>query len=227
MKRICILLLFVMIPMAAKAQEVGLAFSYFIPKKGYFSAPVSPFSIRGVGFDLSKALAIESGFSLYRMSGLGLTDIPIDSNDPLVGPNFTLLVPVELVLRFPGRGVEFDIKGGGFAFVGFGQKINYGNLDRALRTAEGWDVANASVSGKNKPGLGYHFGAELTIDINRQFGISLETNYLAGSSSFALTGDYRGGTLAGPLETRTLDYPDARIDLTGFEFSIGVIFNTR
>lgn len=216
-----------LLPSLAKAQEVGLAFSYFIPKNGYFSAPVSPFSIRGVGFDLTRALAIESGFSLYRMSGLGMTDIPFQSTEPLIGPNFTFIVPVELVLRFPGKGVEFDIKGGGFGFIGFSQKINYGNLDRALRQLEGWDVANASVSGKNKPGFGYHFGAELTIDVTRQFGISLEANYLAGSSSYPLTGSYSGGTLNGTMETRTLDYTDARIDLTGMEFSIGVIFNTR
>jgi hypothetical protein len=54
--------------------------------------------------------------------------------------------------------------------------------------------------------------------------VSLETNYLVGESSFPLTGSYTGGT--GALETRPVEYKDAKIDLTGLEFSIGLIFNS-
>src|SRR5215467_9107090 len=84
---------------SSHAQEVGLSFSYFIPKNGYFSTPVSPFSIRGLGFDITKFLALETGASLYRMSGLGMKDLPFESKNALVGPNFTIFVPVELVIQ--------------------------------------------------------------------------------------------------------------------------------
>ncbi|MDZ7646460.1 MAG: hypothetical protein U5K54_04380 [Cytophagales bacterium] len=40
------------------------------------------------------------------------------------------------MIKFEGKQVEFDIKGGGFAFYGFDQKLNYGNFDRALRAFE-------------------------------------------------------------------------------------------
>jgi hypothetical protein len=211
--------------MSAHAQEVGLSFSYFIPRNGYFSTPISPFSIRGIGFDLNRFMAIETGASLYRMSGLNIIDLPFETKDPLLGPNFTLFVPLELVFQFKGNGVEFDIKGGGFAFYGFDNKINYGNLDRAIRNYEQWAVANADVKYKNHPGFGYHAGVEFTFDVTRQFGISLEANYLMGMAKFPLTGNYAGGNTS--LETKAINYEDAKVDFTGFEISIGIIFSGR
>jgi hypothetical protein len=207
-----------------KAQEFGLSFSYFIPKNGYFSTPISPFSIRGLGFDINRYLAIETGASLYRMSGLNLKDLPIESKAPLIGPNFTLLVPAELVIQLKSSAVEFDIKGGGFFFYGFDQKMNYGNWDRAIRKFEGWTVANADLSFDNGPGFGYHGGAELTVYVTSQVGVSLETNYFVGQAKFPVTGSYTGGSST--LEQRDVNYPDAKIDFTGLEFSIGLLFNS-
>lgn len=227
MKKLTLLSLLVITSAAASAQSMGLSFSYFIPKNGYFSTPISPFSIRGLGVDLNKYIALETGASLYRMSGLNVKDMPFQTKDAIVGPNFTILVPAELVFQFKGRHAEFDIKGGGFAFYGFSQKINYGNLDRALRKSQNWDVANADVTYKNNPGYGYHFGAEFTFDVTRQFGISLEANYLAGQAKFPLKGSFTGGTLNGINETLPIDFADAKIDFTGYEFSIGIIFSGK
>lgn len=211
--------------LTATAQEVGLSFSYFIPRNGYFSTPISPFSIRGLGVNLNKYIALETGASLYRMSGLNIMDLPFESKDALLGPNFTLFVPVELVIQFHGKNVEFDIKGGGFAFYGFDNKMNYGNLDRAIRQYENWQVANSKVKFDNNPGFGYHFGAEFTFYVTRQFGISLETNYLMGHAKFPLSGSYSGGTNS--IETVQFDYADAKVDFTGLEFSIGLIFSGK
>ncbi len=207
----------------SNAQEFGLSFSYFLPKNGYFSAPISPFSIRGIGFDINRFIAIETGASLYRMSGLGMKGLPFKTSQPLVGPNFTIFIPAELVFMLKGNNVQFDIKGGGFFFYGFDQKINYGNLDRALRDWEGWDVANSKVSFDNKPGFGYHAGVELTVYVSSQIGVSLETNYLIGESQFPLTGTYTGGNQS--VETKPIDFADAQIDFTGLEFSVGVFYN--
>ena len=222
--RYSILFIFLIAGTSAFGQQFGLSFSYFIPKDGYFSTPISPFSIRGLGVDLNRFIALETGASLYRMSGLNVKDLPFETKDALVGPNFTILVPVEIVFQLKGSSVEFDVKGGVFGFYGFGQKINYGNLDRAIRKYENWEVANSHFNFDNKPGWGYIFGAELTVYVTQQLGISLESNYLMGDSRFPLNGSYTGGSTT--IETKQVDYPDAKIDLTGLEFSIGVIFDS-
>ena len=218
------LILILFLPACSLAQDFGLSFSYFLPKNGYFSTPISPFSIRGLGFDINRYLAIETGASLYRMSGLNLKGLPFESKDPLIGPNFTILIPLELVLQLKGSRMEFDIKGGGFFFYGFAQKINYGNFDRALRRTQQWQVANSDLSFENNPGFGYHGGAELTVYVTSQVGVSLETNYFVGDAKFPLQGSFTGGNSI--VETKPADYPDAKIDFTGFEFAIGLIFTS-
>ncbi len=207
-----------------RAQQVGLSFSYFVPRNGSFSTPISPFSLRGVGFNLNKYFAVQTGATLYRMTGLNMIDLPFESHEPLLGPNFTLFVPTELVFQLKGSRVQFDVKGGGFFFYGFAQKLNTGNFDRAIRQYQNWEVANSDLSFQNNPGFGTHVGAELTIYINNQFGISFETNYLMGTAKMPLTGQYVGGNTSGPLQTVAADYKNAKVDFTGFEFSVGLIF---
>ncbi len=116
MKKLFTLLCFLILTTSLKAQDVGLSFSYFIPKNGYFSVPVTPFSIRGIGFDITRFFAIESGFSLYRISGMGVKGLPYESKKPLIGPFFSLMVPVEGVITFDFDNQAFKFKGGGFLF---------------------------------------------------------------------------------------------------------------
>lgn len=221
-----LIVIFVLIVPVVQAQQFGLSFSYFIPKNGYLSTPVSPFSIRGVGVNLTDFLALETGGSLYRMSGLNLKDLPFESKDPLIGPNFTVFIPAELVVMLKGGRVEFDIKGGGFFFYGFDNKINYGNLDRAIREHDNLAIVNSNVKFSNSPGFGYHAGAELTIYVTEQVGVAFETNYLVGQAKFPLKGSYTGSTEAGEVNTVPIDYKDAKVDFTGLEFSISLLFDT-
>ena len=224
MKKYVFLLLCLGASLNLAAQNVGLSFSYFIPRNGYFSTPVSPFSFRGLGVNINRFMVLQTGISLYRMSGLSMKDLPLQSKDPFVGPNFTIFIPGELVFRLKGQRVEFDIKGGGFFFYGFDQTLNYGNIDKAVREKEGWTVANSTLSYQNHPGFGYHGGVELTVNVTNQLGISIETNYLAGQSKMPLSGSYAGGIST--IGTPTLvDYKDAKIDFTGLEFSLGLIFS--
>ncbi len=226
MRRIILIALLSFTALITKSQDVGLSFSYFIPRNGYFSTPISPFSFRGVGVNLNRFVALETGISLYRMSGMNMIDLPFSTKDPLLGPNFTLFVPAELVLEFKGQQAEFDIKGGGFAFYGFDQKLNSGNFDRAIRTYEGWEVANSDLNFDNNPGFGLLVGVEFTVPVTRQFSVSLEINYLMGKAKFPLSGSYTGGTTLGGLETVDVDYQDGKVDFTGLEFSIGVTFGS-
>jgi hypothetical protein len=223
-KHLCVLCLLSALAAPLHAQDFGLSFSYFLPRNGDFSTPISPFSIRGVGFDINRFVAIETGASLYRMSGLNLKGLPFESKKPLVGPNFTIFVPLELVLQFRGGRLGLDLKGGGFFFYGFAQKLNYGNLDRAIRAQQQWQVVNSDFSFENNPGFGYHGGVELTVQVTEQVGVSIETNYLVGDAKFPLIGSFTGGT--NTLETVQVQYEDAKIDFTGLEFSIGLIFSS-
>lgn len=211
---------------AALAQNVGLSFSYFVPRNGYFSTPISPFSIRGIGVDLNRFIALETGVSLYRMSGLNVIDLPFESKSALTGPNFTVFIPAEIVFQFKGKGFEFDVKAGGFFFFAFDQQLNYGNLDRAIRQQQNWDVVNSQFSFENNPGFGYSGGVELTIDVTKQWGISIETNYLMGQSKIPMTGSFSGGDLGGTNSIVQADYSSAKVDFTGMEYSIGIIFKT-
>lgn len=220
-----LLIVFLLTCSFVRAQQFGLSFSYFIPKDGYFSTPISPFSIRGIGVNLTNFLALETGASLYRMSGLNIKDLPFESTEPLIGPNFTLFVPAELVVMLKTGKVEFDIKGGGFFFYSFDNKINYGNFDRAIREYEGWEVANADFAFGNKPGFGYHAGAELTVYVTDQVGVSFETNYLVGQSKFPIEGSYSGYD-GNDFVSKSVDYKDAKMDFTGLEFSISLLFDT-
>jgi len=206
-------------------QDLGLSFSYFIPKNGSFSVPVTPFSIRGVGFDITKNIAIESGFTLYRISGMGVKNLPWQSEKPLIGPFFSILVPAELVFTIFFDNQAFKVKGGGFAFYNFGTNINEGNLDRELLEYTGWEVLNSDFQVSNHPGFGYHFGAEYIIYLSKKFGISLEAYYLAGQTKLDMRGTYKGlPPDAASLTEETVEYDEAMLDFTGYEFSIGLLF---
>jgi hypothetical protein len=210
-----------------KAQQMGVSFSFFFPKNGYLSTPISPFSLRGIGFDLTRNIAIETGGTLYRMSGMNINDIPFESREPLVGPFFNLLVPLELIFKVGTEDFEFKIKGGGFLFYNFGTKLNEGNIDRALRDFHEWDVVNSNLQFNNKIGYGYEFGVEYIQYFNRNFGVSLGANYFIGGSNLNLRGTATAATEALGIFTVPIDYPDANLDYTGLELTIGVIFNTR
>ncbi len=215
------------LPKLSQAQQLGLSFSFFFPKNGYFSIPISPFSFRGLGVNLSKYFSLETGFTLYRMSGMNVTNIPFETKDPVMGPFFSLFVPGQAVLKLPLQNVVFSLKGGGFVFYNFGNQINYGNLDRAIRTYENWDVANADFQYDNKIGYGLIAGAELIVYFTKQFGMNFEVNYLSGGSPLDLRGSYTGGTLQSGLKTINGEYKDSKLDYTGLEVTMGILFNSK
>jgi hypothetical protein len=226
MRKLILIVGFVMSSTLIKAQDFGLSFSYFIPKNGYFSVPVTPFSIRGVGFDLTNYFAIESGFTLYRISGMGVKGLPYESKSPLIGPFFSLMVPLEGVITFNFDNQAFKIKGGGFLFYNFATIINEGNLDRELRDQLEWEVLNSDFEVSNNIGYGYHFGAEYIVYISKKFGISLEAYYMSGSSPLDMKGTYKGIPNDGDLIVEeTADFRHAELDFTGYELSIGILFS--
>lgn len=212
----------VLLSLSAKSQ--GVSASFIIPKNGYFSAPVSPLSIRGLGLSFG-LLGIETGASLYNMPGLPMNGLPFESDDPLTGPHWSILVPLQLSLTLDADAMSVKFLGGGFGMGHIAPQINYGNMDRAIRAYEGWDVANADLEVENKLGFGWMAGVELAFHVNDKFSITTEVQYLKGDSGAAITGAYSGGSIGENIETRTVDYPDAVTALEGVEISIGVKMN--
>ncbi len=208
------------------AQAQGISFSYLIPKNGYVSAPVSPFSIRGVGFQVAPFTRVESGFSLYSMSGLAMDGLPFPSERPLTGPHFTLLVPAELVFSVGIGRLGISVMGGGFGHWHINPRINYGEMDRALREWEGWQVANANLDMEVKLGWGWLAGGGLEYQVNDQFSLTSEVHYLQGFADSPMTGTYTGGPdQDGIIITQPADFHNARIVLEGIEVSLGVRLN--
>jgi hypothetical protein len=151
---------------------------------------------------------------------------PGNQKKPLIGPFFSLMVPLEGVITFSFNNSAFKLKGGGFAFYNFDTKINEGNLDRELMDYLDWEVLNSDFSVKNNIGLGYHFGAEFILYFTDKFGLSFEAYYLSGSSPLDMKGSYAGIPQNGDMIAQEIvEYPDARLDFTGYEFSIGVLFS--
>lgn len=210
-----------------QAQEMGVSFSFFFPKNGYFSAPISPFSLRGIGFNITNNLALETGASLYRMSGMSVTGMPFESDKPFVGPFFNVMVPVELVLQFGTNDFEVRFKAGGFVFYNFFTKLNEGNIDRALASYLNAAAVQSRLDFDNKIGYGYEFGAEYIQYFNRKFGISLGATYFIGGADINLRGPLTAASYNGTLSTTEIDFNESRLDYTGLEISIGIIFSSR
>ncbi|MEP2276894.1 MAG: hypothetical protein ABJH98_15665 [Reichenbachiella sp.] len=224
MKKKTLLSIFALSLLSLSAKGQGVSASFIIPKDGYFSAPVSPLSIRGLGLDFG-LIGIETGISLYNMPGLPMNGLPFEANEPLTGPHWSILVPLQLSLTLDANAMSVKFLGGGFGMGHLAPQINYGNMDRAIRDYEGWDVANANLDVENKIGFGWMAGVELAFHVNDKFSITTEVQYLKGDSGAAITGAYSGGSIGGDIETRTVAYPDAVTALEGVEISLGVKMN--
>ncbi|MCF6361387.1 MAG: hypothetical protein L3J29_11580 [Cyclobacteriaceae bacterium] len=217
----------ILLSLNALSQDFGISASFFLPKNGYFSAPISPLSIRGVSLASAGIFSIDIGGSLYRMSGMSITtNEPIDTRKPMVGPFFNVMVPLEAVISLGSKNTVFLIKGGGFAFYNFGTKLNYGNIDRAMLNYLDLEIANSDFTFTNNIGFGYEFGLELIQYLNRQFGITLGANYYVGGAKLNLQGTVKGVDANSLVSSTSVDLSDAKLDYTGLEISIGLIFSS-
>lgn len=203
----------------------GISFSYLIPQNGYLSAPISPFSIRGLG--IGSYVGIESGFTLYNVPGLAMEDLPFTYDKPLTGPHMALLIPIELFAKLPLGPVNLKVMAGGFGWWNINTRINEGNMDRAFREFEGWEVLNTDFSLNDKIAIGWMAGMELEFLVSDKFSITTEAQYLNGTATSSLSGSYTGGVSGSPLETKSVDLPDAQMVLRGVEISLGVQFKSR
>lgn len=206
----------------SSAHSQGISFSYLIPKNGYLSAPISPFSIRGIG--IGGLVGLETGISLYSMPGLTMSGLPFDSNNPLTGQSWSFLIPGQATLTLGFDLVQIKLLAGGFFIWHANTRMNKGNLDREIAKYENWDIATSSLQMENKPGVGLMGGIGFEFKVNKKFSITSEVQYLNGQSDSSLKGSYAGGNIGDIIVTKEANYETAKTDLQGFEISLGVKF---
>jgi hypothetical protein len=137
------------------------------------------------------------------------------------------MVPLQAVFELQAGNMVFRVKGGGFGYYNFDTRINYGNMDRVMRDYYQWEVLNADLKYDNKIGFGYLVGGEIILYFADKFGINFEVNYLSGGSKLNYRGYVTGGALPDNIVTEYVEYKDARLDFTGWEITIGVLFATK
>ena len=216
-------LLTLLVPLFTMSQ--GISFSYLIPKNGYLAAPVSPLSIRGVG--IGKTVGLETGATFYNVPGLAMEEMPFESEKPLTGPHYGLLIPGELFLKIPLGPVSLKFMAGGFLWWNIGTRINEGNMDRAFRAYTSLEVLNTDLTIQSKTGSGLMGGLELEVRITDRFSITAESQYLMGASKTELSGSYTGSDASGLLTSEPVEIPDAQVVIEGMEISLGVKFSKK
>ncbi len=209
---------------SVKSQELGTSFSYFFPKNGYFSIPVAPVSIRGVGFSFGNYIAINGGISLYRISGMQVISDSYQFEEPLAGPFFSVLIPAQLQLILPLGNAKFKVHGGGFLYTNMGMKMQKDALHTAIMESTGAVAVSSNSSLDESAGTGWQFGADFTYYIKKNLGINIKGRYYMGESDYKISGDYTAAYSDGTITQETLSVPDAKLDFTGLELGVGVVF---
>jgi len=218
MKRIFTLTFLILIVIYSYGQ--GVSFSYLIPKNGEIAAPISPFSIRGIG--IGKIVGIETGGSFYFIPGLPAKDLPFKSKESIFGSQYAFLVPLQAFLNIPIKRARIKFLAGGFGWYTISPKINNGNLDKALRGYTSWDVVTSDYQFENKIGWGLIGGFEIEFQITKNAALSFQTQYLNGHAKAPMTGSYAGGNIGNPISSVDADFTEAKASIEGLEISIGV-----
>lgn len=216
LSKIIIVLFLLLATWSVRSQSIS--FSYLIPKNGYLAAPVSPFSLRGLG--IGNKVGIETGATLYNVPGLSMTDLPFTSSEPLTGPHFAVLVPLNAFTRFKLGSSTFKFLGGGFLWWNINTRLHTGHLDQALREMENWQVLTSQLSLNDQLGLGWMAGMEISFPFNKQVDLVFGINYLKGGASSRLEGTYAGGNIGDTIiEKPFISSPSIQIE--GLEISLG------
>lgn len=208
-----------------KAQQIGATYSYFLPTKGYFSMPVSPFSFSDLGLKFGDNFSLVTGISLYRFSGMHVSKFPFEVDKPAMGPFFSLLIPLSAKFILSIEKIKFELKAGMFGFYNFDNHIIYTSLNEPAAEYKGWDIASLNLDYNNKPGYGLTAGAAITYFFKKNLGIVLGMNYYDGAAPLNFKGTLSGGDIGASLQSENVSYPDAELDFSGFELKVGVDYS--
>jgi hypothetical protein len=150
--------------------------------------------------------------------------LPFETDKPLMGPHFTVMIPGQVVYAVKMGGFQIKLLAGGFFFYQLFPKLNEGNLDRALLKYEDWDVTTSNFTVENRPGGGWMGGIEFLFPFNDRMSFTTGVQYLSGSSGSSLNGSYSGGITGGQIVSRNVEFNDVRTRFEGIEISFGINF---
>lgn len=222
-----VVLLFVgisLVPHAGlQAWEISpLQFPVLIPMGGYLSETGFPIAIRNLDFNFVPYAGVSTTLLLYNIQGLGVTGLPTDQ--PIVGPTYTLVGNLCLKLMLPAGAFRITAKGGGFAFYNLSPMLMTGNLADAIASDRGWDGASVDADFDNVIGFGWVVGGSITYYVVQPVaGLFLEVLYYRGGAPLNLRGDVSGINGGSVVEEDIGDlYPDVDLDFTAIEVTLGV-----
>jgi hypothetical protein len=210
-------------PFPVSAFDVApLQFPVLIPLNGYVSETGFPIAIRNLDVNVFPYLGVSSTLLIYNIQGLGVSGLPTD--EPIVGPTYTLLGNLCLKLMLPAGSFLFTAKGGGFSFFNLSPFLMEGNLEEAIARDRGWDKASVDAEFENSLGFGWVVGGSITYYLIEELaGIFIEVLYYRGEAPLKLSGKVTGvdgGAVV--ADDESFSYPDVKIDFTAIEVTLGV-----
>ena len=222
-KTIIVILLFSTIGLgSAFSQSVG--FSYFFPKDGYFSNPVSPISF-SMPFKFGNFIQVSPGIGLSNIGGMSMTGFPdgYNSAQALVGPFQSLELNLIPALVLPFKNVKFYFSGGLFGFASLNSRMIEGNFNSLLAEANNFDFVHTNtVIDKKAIGWGYVFGFKVSFKVTKSAWGYIGVNYYMGDQKMALNGTY-DAVSNNVVSNGTFSFPDAALLYDGLQISVGAI----
>jgi hypothetical protein len=155
------------------------------------------------------------------MSVTGIPDA-FPHNKPLIGPFYSILISVMPAISIPIGMVDLDFCGGYWGAYNFVPKVMQGNMDQMFMKYEGWDACTSDINFKNTINHGYVVGLSISIWFNDDQALSPGLFYYVGGSKVGLNGSYTGGKVGAPIETKTVEFPNSRLNYRGFEVQIAL-----
>lgn len=206
---------------------IGVNIAAFLPTNGSLSHPVSPLSIRDVGFTLGNYVGISGAISLYNINGMGLrkpdtgpiqmTGSPTGSP---TGPFYTVMGSVMVKGILPVWRIVLEPAAGVFGYYLINPTLRSGVIDSYIAGISGYETVDSNFSISNHWGWGYIAGGSISVSITDKIGVQIGAYYYIGSSPLELEGSFNAN--GSDTQMAVPGYlADARLDFTGVEFVIG------
>jgi len=225
MKKLYLILLFVLIVFVKQSDGQSIGFSYFFPKNGYFSNPIAPVSF-SLPVKMSDYFQISPGIGLYHIGGMSMKGFSDGYNceRTLVGPfqSFELTLLPAVVIGF--KKVKFDIVGGLFGFWGFNEKVIESEFNEMLAETHSFSAIDTDLCYKrNGFGWGYIYGIKFSFKVTKSAWGYIGANYYTGNQLFKITGSYIANKGSNYIESGNFEFNNTKILYQGLQVCVGAV----
>jgi len=205
------------------AHGIGVNISAFLPVNGSLSHPVSPLSVRDVGFTIGKFAGVSGAVSLNSINGMGIIDSegsPLEMSIPATGPFYAGLGSIMLKAILPVWRLRFEPGGGVFGYYLLNPRLRSGVIDSYISATSDYKTVDSSFTITNKWGWGLVAGGMISLAFDGKFGMQIGAYYYKGSSPLKLTGSFKAD--GSDVENQVPSYlANVLLDFSGIEFIVG------